>query len=190
MRTAGKAGGSAPDAIDMPGRDRSLAAVEVAHLAGVHVRGADGESRRAALDEREVDEIAQGLFQRSGRVETGLVLPERIMRAEEGKRIGLEEARNAAEQRRPVGGRVGQLRPARQAPELLAPHPAPELLQPVEAVLRLVARDQAGIDGADRGADDPIRLDARLVQGLIDARLVGAERAPALEDENNLPRLL
>src|SRR5262245_60119625 len=112
------------------------------------------------------------------------------MRAEEGKRVGLEESRNPAEQGRPVRRRVGQLRPARQAPELLAPHPAPELLQPVEAILRLVARDQAGIDGADRGADDPIRLDTRLVQSLIHTRLVGAERAPALEDENDLPRLL
>src|SRR5262245_21519772 len=97
MRTAGKAGGSAPD--HMPGRDRGLAAVEVAHLAGAHVCGADGEARRAGLDEREVDEIAQGLFQRSGRVETGLVLSERIVRAEEGKRVGLEESRNAAEHR-------------------------------------------------------------------------------------------
>src|SRR5262245_65670805 len=53
-------------------------------------------------------------------------------------------------------------------------------------MLGLVARDQTGVDGADRRADDPIRLDPRLMQGLIDARLVGAERAAALKDKDDL----
>ena len=55
-----------------------------------------------------------------------------------------------------------------------------------QPVLGLVAGDQARIDGADRRADDPIRLDAGLVQGLIDAGLIGAERTAALEDEDDL----
>ena len=76
------------------------------------------------------------------------------------------------------------------APQLLAPHPAPEFLQPLQTIFRLVAGDQAGVDGADRRADDPIRLDAGLMQGLIDARLIGAERAAALEDEDGLALLL
>ena len=76
------------------------------------------------------------------------------------------------------------------APTLLAPHPVPELLQPGQAILRLVAGDQAGVDGADRCADDPVGLDAGLVQRLIDAGLIGAERAAALEDENDLASLL
>ena len=53
-------------------------------------------------------------------------------------------------------------------------------------MLGLVARDQTGVDGADRRADDPIRLHPRLMQGLIDARLVGAERAAALENKDDL----
>jgi hypothetical protein len=52
--------------------------------------------------------------------------------------------------------------------------------------LRRVAGDQAGIDGADRGADDPVRLDAGLVQRLIDAGLIGPERAAALQHEHDL----
>ena len=56
MRTAGKAGGSAPDAMMCRARDRRLAAVEVAHLAGPHMCGADCQSRLATLDEREVNE--------------------------------------------------------------------------------------------------------------------------------------
>src|SRR6516162_8538082 len=170
----------------MPGRDSGLATVEVAHLARTHMRGAERQPRPATLDERKVDEIGQGLLKRSRRVEAGFVLSERIMCAEKSQRIGFEESRNTAEQGRPIGRRVGEPWPIRQAPELLAPHPAPEFLQPVEAMLGLVARDQTGVDGADRRADDPIRLRPRLMEGLIDARLVGAERAAALENKDDL----
>ena len=45
----------------------------------------------------------------------------------------------------------------------------------------------ARIDGADRGADQPVRLDAGIVQRLIDAALIGAERAAALQHEHDLP---
>jgi hypothetical protein len=93
--------------------------------------------------------LGQSLLQRSRRVEAGLVAPERIMRAQKGQRIGLEESRDAAEQRRPIRRRVGEARPIGQTPELLAPHPPPEFLQPLHAIVGLVARDQAGIDGAD-----------------------------------------
>ena len=83
-----------------------------------------------------------------------------------------------------------QPRPAREPPKLLTPHPAPEFLEPLQPVLGLVASDQACIDGADRRSDDPIRLDASLMQGLIDARLKGAERTAALEDEDDLALLM
>ena len=56
-------------------------------------------------------------------------------------------------------------------------------------MLGLVAGDQAGIDGADRRADDPVRLDPAFVERLIDARLVGAERTAALEHEDDLKAL-
>ena len=45
-----------------------------------------------------------------------------------------------------------------------------------------------GVDGADRGADHPVRLDAGFVQGLIDPALIGAERAAALKDQHHLAR--
>src|ERR687892_2580381 len=67
-------------------------------------------------------------------------------------------------------------------------HPVPELPEPWQAVRHFIAGDQARIDGADRGADDPVRLDAGLVQCRIDAGLVGAERATALEDNDDLVR--
>src|SRR5262245_18667483 len=51
----------------------------------------------------------------------------------------------------------------------------------------LVAGDQDRIDGADRGADDPVRFDLGLMQRLVDASLVGAKRAATLEDQHGLP---
>jgi len=59
----------------MPGGDGGFAAVEVAHLARSHLRGADRQPRRATLDQRKVDKIGQGLLQRSRRVEGGVVAP-------------------------------------------------------------------------------------------------------------------
>jgi len=150
------------------------------------MRGADGQAWRAAFDERKVDQLGERLRERRRRVEAGAVPSERIVRAEKSQRIGLEESWNAAEQGRPIGRGVGKPRPVRQAPEFLALHPAPEFLQPVEAMLGLVAGDQAGIDGADRGTDDPVRLDPAFVERLIDPRLVGAERTAALEHEDDL----
>ncbi len=49
-----------------------------------------------------------------------------------------------------------------------------------------IAGDQCAVDGADRRADDPVGLDAGLMQGLDDADLVGAERAAALQHEHGL----
>ena len=65
-------------------------------------------------------------------------------------------------------------------------HAVPEFTQPRDAIGWLVAGDQGAIDGADRGADHPIRLDAALHERLVDAGLVGAERAAALEHQNHL----
>jgi hypothetical protein len=62
----------------------------------------------------------------------------------------------------------------------------PEFFQFRQPVFRLVAGDQAGIDGADRCADDPVRFDSGFVQGLINAGLIGAERATALQYQNGL----
>src|SRR5215813_6217502 len=169
----------------MPHRDGGLAAVEVAHLARAHVRGADRQARRAAFDERKVDQLGERLREWRRRVEAGAVPSERIVRAEKSQRIGLEESGNAAEQGRPIGRGVGEPRPVRQTPEFLALHAAPEFL----AMLALVAGDQAGVDGADRGADDPVRLDPAFVERLIDARLIGAERTAALEHEHYLKLL-
>ena len=51
---------------------------------------------------------------------------------------------------------------------------------------RLVAGDDRGIDGADRDAGDPVRLEIEVTQRLIGAGLIGAERAAALQNQHAL----
>jgi len=62
----------------------------------------------------------------------------------------------------------------------------PEFVQAREAPLGWVARDERAIDGAYRGADHPVGLDAGFVQGLVDADLVRAQRAAALQHQHDL----
>src|SRR5215212_4752603 len=69
-------------------------------------------------------------------------------------------------------------------------HAIPKLLEPLQSLLRCVARNQAGVDGPDRGSDQPVGLDAGLVQGLVRADLVGSEGTAALQDQNDLTKLL
>ncbi len=49
-----------------------------------------------------------------------------------------------------------------------------------------VAGDDGGVDRPDGGADDPVGLDLRFVQSLVDAALIGSERAAALQHEDDL----
>src|SRR6516225_9790454 len=64
--------------------------------------------------------------------------------------------------------------------------PLPELVQCGEAMRRLVACDDAGVDSTNRGTDDPIGLDPCFVQGLIYTNLVGPQGSTALKDEYHL----
>jgi hypothetical protein len=62
----------------------------------------------------------------------------------------------------------------------------PEAAQLLDTVFRPVAGDDRPVDGADRDAGDPTGGEAVLAQGLEDARLIGAERAAALQDEDDI----
>ena len=73
----------------------------------------------------------------------------------------------------------------RVVPDLAAGDAVPENLQAFEPALRRVAGDDRRIDRADRDAANPVRLDMGLVQRLIDAGLIGAERAAALQHQRD-----
>ena len=142
---------------------------------------------RAAADEIEVDQFLQRPLQRCGRVIAGALRPQHKGVACVSERIGPEEASNAVRDGRPVGELLVEARKhLAEIPDRLLLHPFPKLAQACDPVLDLVAGDQARVDGADRGADDPVRLDAGLMQGLVDAGLIGAERAATLEHQHDL----
>src|SRR5271166_1445523 len=112
------------------------------------------------------------------------------MPAHEGQRIGPEEARDSGGERVPIGKARADPRQAGEGLEhrgvLDAP---PEISQLAEPILRLVSSDDGGVDCAYRRSDQPVGLDAGLVQRLVDAGLVRSERAAALEDEDDLAEL-
>src|SRR5262249_8493021 len=63
---------------------------------------------------------------------------------------------------------------------------SPEFLETFQPVASRIAGNQACVDGADRGADDPVRLDAVLVQRVVDAGVISAERAATLQHQHDL----
>jgi hypothetical protein len=70
-----------------------IAAVEIAHLARSQMRRADRQTRRAAIDERKIDEVEQCRPEWRGRIVAGAIGPERISCAELRQRIQGEEVR-------------------------------------------------------------------------------------------------
>src|SRR3954470_6859393 len=149
-----------------------IAAVEISHFARAYMRSADGQARRAPVDEVEIDQFAERLLQRSGRIISGPLSAEGIIVAGMGQRIGPEESRYSVGHGRPISELFVEAgKHIAKIPERILLHPLPEFPQARQTVLRRVAGNQTGIDGANRGADDPVRLDARLMQRLIDAGL-------------------
>ena len=135
----------------------------------------------------EVDQFLERAAQRVDLVIAGGVGAQLRVRAEEGHRVGIEEGRHAAGHRRcklRVAAAIQFGRPPGTKWSFCDARP--EVAQLVDPLAGLAAGDQRGVDRADRGADDPVGRDAGLVQRLIDADLIGAERAAALEDEDGL----
>ena len=61
----------------------------------------------------------------------------------------------------------------------------PEFPQFLDAYARGIARNDGGIESADRYAGNPVGIEACLIKRLIDASLISSERAAALQDERN-----
>src|SRR5215472_15293058 len=99
----------------------------------------------------------------------------------------LKKSGDASEKGRPIRPLIRHSGPSRcERPNTRTLHPVPELVELGEAVLCLIARDDAGVDGTDRRADDPIRFDPRLMKRLVYANLIGTQGSPALQDKHDL----
>src|SRR6516164_4201500 len=113
--------------------------------------------------------------ERRGRIESSAIFPQRHVRAPECRQIGFEKCRDATDKCQPLRP-LGKSCPSRfEWPCVGALDPLPELVQCGEAMRRLVACDDAGVDSTNRGTDDPIGLDPCFVQGLIYTNLVGPQ---------------
>ena len=55
----------------------------------------------------------------------------------------------------------------------------------VHSLLGRIAGNQGRVDGADRNAGGPVGVKARLGKRLVDATLIGAERAAALQQQRD-----
>jgi len=64
-------------------------------------------------------------------------------------------------------------------------HGLPEDAQTFDALLGRVAGDQGAVDGADRDAGHPVGMKIGFGQSLVDARLIGTQRAATLQQEGN-----
>ena len=166
---------------------RLLAAVEVAHRAAVGIDGAHRQPGRARCQCVKVNQIGQRAGQRRGAVVRRLLDAQVGARAAQGGQAGLKKGRDAAQHRGDVGQRVAQAQPVQRAGEgVLQLDMAPERRQLVQPPIGPIAGDQRSVDGADRCADHPVRLDAGLVQRLVHPPLVGAQGAAALQHQHHL----
>ena len=111
------------------------------------------------------------------------------MRAQPRRWIRREEAGNPLDDRVEVGAHIGKPRKVvHQVKGWFLFDARPKLTKAVEAVFRRIARDQRRVDRAYRRSDHPIGLDAGLVQGLVDADLIGTERTAALQHQDDMTR--
>ena len=109
------------------------------------------------------------------------------MSAGKRKGIRLEEVSNPTRHGEPGGSHAADQRQRRhRLLERTVLNAAPEFLEPGHPVRCIVAGYEARVDGTDRGADHPVRLDAGFMQSLVDANLVGTERAATLQHQHDL----
>ena len=84
-----------------------------------------------------------------------------------------------------IAGLAENVAVRRERPDFPLGDQVPKGLQLAQAVLGRIAGNDRRIDRADRNARNPVRLNAGFVHRLIDAGLIGAERAAALQHKRN-----
>src|SRR5258708_36485886 len=151
--------------------------------------GANRKPRPLTIDPPEIDEFQERPLERHGRIVSGLVRTHGKIHSPMRQKVWFEESGNTADQDRPIRKSVGKSgREAAKIPSggrFNSPQEFPELRNSIVAPFAL---DQTRIDRADRSPDDPVRLDIRFMQSLIDARLVRYKRATTLKHQYYLDR--
>ena len=169
--------------------------IEIAEISGADIDRADAEAHFAGIDAVEIDEPLQRRLERRR-----VVMARRLRRAgrrqpgrhdtrhEETRHAPRHDHRRAHLIDQAACGVALRQRPRRfrQSPPAMLRHRLPEGAQPLDASLRRIAGDERRIDGTDRDAGNPVGMEMGLGQGLVDPRLIGAERAAPLEQQCDL----
>ena len=100
-----------------------------------------------------------------------------------------EHARHTKGRDRPCGGQMRDLADMVDVGQQDIGHPArygvPEFLEAADPPVGRVARDDRGVDRADRYARNPADIAPQFVQPFIDARLEGTQCAAPLKQERD-----
>ncbi len=181
------------------GGDLPLAIVKIDRCAGADIGGESGEPHRLRLgvDPVEIHQTRQRALQRSDvvvadRLRTfgrGVYRWKRARRKETrrsvhhgGKRadlVGPESRVTIAVPRQfSKPGHIGN-------PERRLGDGFPEIAQPLDPLVGRIARNQGSVDRADRGAAQPMHVDLGFMDGLVNAGLICAERAAALQNQRD-----
>ncbi len=149
--------------------------------------GANRKPRPLTIDPPEIDEFQERPLERHGRIVSGLVRTHGKIHSPMRQKVWFEESGNTADQDRPIRKSVGKSgREAAKIPSGVRFNSPPEFPELRNSIVAPVARDQTRIDGADRSPDDPVRLDVRFMQSLINFRLVRPKGAAPLKYQHDL----
>ena len=165
-----------------------LLVVEVDEVAVEHVDRPHRQARLLLVDQREIDQLQQGLAQ--GRVVVVAGCRFRARKTEPRARISRrEEAGLTVEDGHPGTDGIARLAEdvaiGRVVPDLPLGDALPERPQPLQPQGRRIAGDDGAVDGADRYARYPVRFESGFLKRLVDTRLIGAQRTAALQDERD-----
>ena len=168
---------------------RVCGGVEIVEIAALDIDRADREPDRPVIEQVPVDQRIERLRERRGIVEAerlaGCPAPRTSARACRGEKkpgtpaVSTKPADHSWSNSRTWSlGKIGKLGSA-------ARDQIPEGVEPFDALFRRVAREDRGIDRADRDAGDPVDLDPARRQPLDHARLIAAQRATALQHQRD-----
>ena len=162
--------------------------VEKDEIARHHIHRPYRKAHRLAVEQVKINHFGQGLAQRRCIVIAGRILGAcrqhpgiELVRLKE-TRLTLEQGGHSAEGVAPLFENIAF---GRRQPQGAVGDAAPKFAQGFQPLLQRIAGDDRRIDAADGDAGNPVRIQPRFVQGLIDPRLIGAQRAAALQHQGD-----
>ena len=187
---AGKAGRQGAAGADVVCRQRLLVAVKTDEAAAFDAQGIHRQAHAARLVQViEIDQLPERAGQLARIVKARFFRLDGDSCGEKAEGARLEEAGHAAQHRiergQPDVRAALLVRHQVHVDTVAVRHALPELFQTHEAVFVFVASKNGGIDGADRGAHHPVGRQAMFVQRVVDAGLVGAQCAAALQHQHD-----